>query len=175
MSKRSASFGLVVSALILATVDSTAGTCQPVSGKITNNFASETSTLGVIEMNYGTQGQKLKCALSGQERTSVPGAIDFIHSISCSDAIKARAYDEAGNVPVHSSIVLHTTGTVSPPQLPTQLFTFKETSTPILTAPARGLFAGVTGGLIEVDGAVYKGTDGPYGSIDMSFKGEVCY
>lgn len=183
MLKCSLSRALTVSALALGAVGATAGTpgtCVPVSGTIVNNFPSATATLGVVEMTYG-DSTKLKCALSGQA-TDGSSDINFVHTISCSDSIKERAYDSAGNlgyVPVHSSIVLRTTGSISPAQAPTQLFTFKETSTPLPGAPARGLFAGVTGGQIDVTGAVYTAPlPAPYGtpgSIDMTFKGKVCY
>jgi hypothetical protein len=158
----------------------TPGTCVPVSGTITNNFTASSGTLGVVEMTYG-RNTKLTCALSGQP-TEGPWDINFIHSISCSDTAKQRAYDAYGNlgaVPVHSSIVLRTIGSFYAPQAPTQLRTFKEVSTPLADAPALGLFAGVTGGRIEVAGAMYTAPlPAPYGTpgaIDMSFRGEVCY
>lgn len=183
MARRSVPRALTVAALAFGAISASAGTpgtCVPVSGTILNNFASATATLGVVEMTYGAS-TKLKCALSGQaiEGTS---DINFIHSISCSDSLKQRALDMNGNfgyVPVHSSIVLQTTGRVSAPNAPTQLFTFEEISKPLPDAPARGLFAGVTGGQIKVVGAVYTAPyPTPYGtpgSIDMTFKGEVCY
>lgn len=190
MQKCFASRALAVSALALAAAGTTAarpgtpapvpGTCVPVSGTITNNFTAASGTLGVVEMTYN-KNTKLTCALSGQP-TAGPWDINFIHAISCSDSIKQRAYDAFGNiraVPVHSSIVMHTTGTFFAPQEPTQLRTFKESSTPLPGAPALGLFAGVTGGQIEVAGAVYTAPlPAPYGTpgaIDMSFKGQVCY
>lgn len=105
----------------------------------------------------------------------VLGTINFIHSISCDDAISVPAGDGSGKIPVHSSIVLFTTGTISGPEKPTQEFTFTEVSVPILTAPARGLFFGVTGGQLQVEGAVHKSpAAGVPGSIDMKFSGEVC-
>lgn len=117
-----------------------------------------------------------------RQPTEGPWDINFIHSISCSDTAKQRAYDAYGNlgaVPVHSSIVLRTIGSFYAPQAPTQLRTFKEVSTPLADAPALGLFAGVTGGRIEVAGAMYTAPlPAPYGTpgaIDMSFRGEVCY
>jgi hypothetical protein len=79
--------------------------------------------------------------------------------MSCDDAIQAPIGDTGVAVPVHSSIVLDTTGTVLPPQLPTQLFTCQEVSVPILEAPARGFFEGVTRGQILVEGAFYVGPD----------------
>jgi len=127
-------------------------------------------------MNYGNK-TKLRCALSGQAAgQGVPGTINFIHTISCDDSIDVDA--GIGSVPVHSSIVLSTTGTIAAPQAPTQLFTFTETSVPKLDDPARGLFAGVVSGEIKVTGAVYAAPGLPYGtpgSIDMTFKGKVCY
>jgi hypothetical protein len=153
--------------------------CVPVSGKITNNFVTaEGLTLGVISMVYGAvnNGIRLKCALSGVPTTGT-SAINFIHSISCDDSIAVPAFDGSGMVPVHSSIVLYTTGDVSGPESPTQLFTFRETSIPIPGAPARGLFYGVNGGQIQVQGAVNKSpvAFAPEGSIDMKFSGQVCY
>jgi hypothetical protein len=153
--------------------------CVPVSGRITNNFASQNATLGVIAMAYGDKASaiKLKCAMSGAAQTGVAADIAFIHSITCDDAIDGQAFDGSGPVPVHSSIVLFSTGTIYPPQSPSQLFTFKEVSRPIPSVPARGLFQGVSSGEIQVDGTVYKGTDSsaPAGSIDMQFTGKVCY
>jgi hypothetical protein len=151
--------------------------CVPVSGRIVNNFSSAESTLGVVAMVYGTGKSelKLKCGLSGTA-TSGDYAINFVHQISCDDTIPVALQDGSGNVPVHSSIVLYTTGSVGAPQQPTQLFSFNEVSVPITTAPARGLFAGVSGGQILVEGAVYKAPDGVSpGSIDMKFAGQVCY
>lgn len=151
--------------------------CVPVQGKITNNFASESSTLGVVSMVYGERPHeiKLKCALSGTQQEG-PSAITFIHSLSCDDTYEMPVGDTGATVPVHSSIVLYTTGSVYPPQLPTQLLTFEEVSVPIPTAPARGLFEGVTGGQISVQGAVYVGPDGATpGSIDMKLSGNLCY
>lgn len=183
MPECSLSRALAVSALALGAVAATAderGACVPVSGTIVNNFPSANATLGVVEMTYGAR-TKLTCALSGQA-TEGSSDINFIHTISCSDAIKQRAYDWAGNlgsVPVYSSIVMRTTGSILPAQAPTQLFTFQETSTPLPDAPARGLFAGVTGGQIKVTGVVYTAPlPAPYGtpgSIEMSFRGKICY
>lgn len=183
MQKNFVSRVLAVSALAVGAVGATAGapgSCVPVSGKIVNNFASPTATMGVVEMTYGAS-TKLKCSLTGQAAAG-PADINFVHAISCSDSIKQRAYDYAGNlgyVPVHSSIVLSTTGTIAGPQAPTQLFTFTETSVPLTTDPARGLFANVKGGQINVTGAVYTAPyPVPYGtpgSIDMTFTGELCY
>lgn len=160
------------------------GSCVPVAGTITNNFTAASGTLGVVEMTYN-RNTRLTCALSGQpigQPTAAPSDINFIHSISCSDSTRQRAYDAFGNlgaVPVHSSIVLHTIGSFFAPEAPTQLRTFKEVSTPLADAPALGLFAGVTGGRIEVTGAVYTAPlPAPYGTpgaIDMSFRGQVCY
>lgn len=173
---------LALSALALVATGAVARNCVPVSGTILNNFASDTATLGVVDMNFGAN-TKLKCALSGQAAEgNSASTISFIHSISCSDSIKQRVLDAYGNfkfVPVHSSIVLYTTGEILPAQTSTQLFTFKESSTPLTNAPARGLFAGVTGGQIDVVGAVYRAPyPAPYGtpgSVDMTFKGKVCY
>lgn len=194
MQKCFAPRALAVSALALAAAGTIAarpgstvaapGTCVPVSGTITNNFTAASGTLGVVEMTYD-KNTRLTCALSGQpsgQPTTGPLDIDFIHTISCSDSSKQRAYDAFGNigaVPVHSMIVMHTTGSFFAPQAPTQLRTFKEISTPLPGAPALGLFAGVTGGQIEVTGAMYTAPlPTPYGTpgaIDMSFKGQVCY
>lgn len=185
---------LALSALALAAAAATAappsarapipGTCVPVSGTITNNFTAASGTLGVVEMTYN-RNTRLTCALSGQpngQPTAGSWDIDFIHTISCADSTKQRAYDAFGNigaVPVHSMIVMHTTGSFFAPQAPTQLRTFKEISTPLPGAPALGLFAGVTGGQIEVTGAIYTAPlPAPYGTpgaIDMNFKGQVCY
>lgn len=168
---------LVMSALILGMSSAAAReVCVPVSGTILNNFTSATSTLGVVSMIYGTDGIKLKCALSGAQQA---GAVDinYIHAISCEDSMSMPAVDRSGTVPVHSSIVLYTTGIVSGPALPTQLFTFNEVSVPIASAPATGLYFGATGGQIQVEGAVHKGACDPRqpGSIDMTFSGKVCY
>jgi hypothetical protein len=168
-----------LSALLAVAVDAHAGECVPISGKITNNFASAdgTQTLGVVAMVYGpkSNSHKLKCALHG---TAIPGTADinFVHSISCDDA--QEAVSPVGPVPVHSSIVLYTTGTVGPPAAPGQLFTFQETSVPLPGVPGRGLFDGVTAGQVQVTGAVYAApgdANSPTpGSIDMKFVGEVC-
>jgi hypothetical protein len=154
--------------------------CVPVQGKIVNNFGlSSASTIGVVSMVYGpkTGGVKLKCALNGTQTPGpTPADILFTHSISCDDAMSMPAADGSGDVPVHSSIVMSTIGNFLPPQSPTEVVRFREVSVPIAAAPKRGLFAGVTGGQIVVEGAVYKPTAGlPAGSIDMTFEGEVCY
>lgn len=186
MSKQATLSALAGTALILglagtASAQAPAPNCVPISGKIANNFAAAdgSATLGVVALEYGPKrgGIKMKCALSGVSAgVPVPGQISFIHSISCDDAISVPAGDGSGDVPVHSSIVLYTTGTIFPPESPTQEFTFQEFSVPILTAPARGLFYGVTGGQLQVTGAVYKSPVwGVPGSIDMKFSGEVCY
>lgn len=194
MQKGFASRALALSALALAAAAATAarpgrtiaapGSCVPVSGTITNNFTAASGTLGVVEMIYN-RNTRLTCALSGQpngQPATGSWDIDFIHTISCSDSTQQRAYDAFGNVgavPVHSMIVMHTTGMFAAPQAPTQLRTFTESSTPLPGAPALGLFAGVTGGQIEVTGAIYTAPlPAPYGTpgaIDMRFKGKVCY
>jgi hypothetical protein len=155
-----------------------AGSPVPISGKIKNNFATAdgTQTLGVVAMVYGpkSNAQKLKCALHG---VAVGGSADinFLHSISCDDTIDTPILGAGPTVPVHSSIVLLTTGYVYPPQTPTQVFTFQETSVPWAGAPGRGLFAGVTEGQVDVTGAVYAAPDGASpGSIDMKFSGYLC-
>jgi len=155
-----------------------AGSPVPVSGTITNNFATvdRTQTLGVVDMLYGSKNikQKLKCALHGAA-VDGPADINFLHSISCDDTIDTPILGAGPTVPVHSSIVLMTTGYVYPPQTPTQLFTFQETSVPWAGAPGRGLFAGVTEGQVNVTGAVYAAPDGASpGSIDMQFSGYLC-
>lgn len=183
MSKQFASAAVAVGALILGLAGSAIAqeTCVPVAGKIVNNFAAAdgSATLGVVALEYGPKKKvvKLKCALSGVSAGApLPGEINFIHSISCDDEIPVPAGDGSGTVPVHSSIVLYTTGTTGYPEKPTQLFTFSEVSVPYPGAPARGLFYGVTGGQLQVEGAVYKSPVASVpGSIDMKFKGEVCY
>ena len=85
-------------------------------------------------------------------------------------------FDGSGDVPVHSSIVLDTVGNVLPPQKADELFRFTETSAPIVGVGARGLFVGVIGGQLSVEGVVYKSpVAGIPGSIDMNFSGQVCY
>lgn len=183
MSRLAASSALATGALILGLTSAAVAQerCVPVKGKIVNNFAAAdgSATLGVVALEYGEKKKalKLKCALSGVSAGQPqPGVINFIHSISCDDAIPVPAGDGSGVIPVHSSIVLYTTGTIAAPATPTQEFTFTEVSVPILDAPARGLFYGVTGGQLQVEGAVYKSpVVGVPGSIDMKFKGEVCY
>lgn len=177
MLRNSVSSSIAVIALALGAANASADDCVPVQGKITNNFASESSTLGVVAMVYGARPDeiKLRCALSGIQQQ---GSLDvtFIHSLSCDDSYQMAVGQTGATVPVHSSIVLYTTGTVYPPQLPTQLFTFKEVSVPVPGAPARGLFEGVVRGQILIDGAVYISPDGATpGSIDMKFSGKVCY
>ena len=181
MMKRSA-VALAIGTFLLGQVGSTfaAVHCVPVQGKITNNFIAADATLGVVAMEYGTKRDaiKLKCALVGAGQTVTPPAdIHFIHTISCDDRlITLRSFDGSGDVPVHSSIVLETTGNVLPPATPGELFRFSETSVPIAGVGARGLFFGVTGGQIVVDGVVYKGpVEGVPGPIDMSFNGEACF
>lgn len=182
MSRQAASSALAMGALIFGLVNAATAqeTCVPVAGTIVNNFAAPDGsvTLGVVSLKYGPQkglpARNLKCALSGQA-TDGPEEINFIHSISCDDAISMPAGDGSGAVPVHSSIVLFTTGSTANPQTPTQLFTFTERSTPIPDT-ARGLFFGATpSSFIEVTGAVYKSpVDGVPGSIDMKFSGQIC-
>lgn len=179
MPRKSASnfFALIALAVCSATAAADEAVCVPVSGKIVNNATSATSTLGVVAMVYGKRPNevKLKCALSGAAQAAPPN-IAFIHTISCDDSLQMPLGDTGATVPVHSSIVLYTTGTVLPPRLPTQLFTFQEVSVPILEAPARGRFEGVTGGQILVEGAFYISPDGVTpGSIDMEFSGNICY
>jgi hypothetical protein len=192
MLKSATSSALAMGALVLGLVNAAAAqTCVPVQGKILNNFAAEdgSATQGVVAMEYGPKGNaiKLKCALVGQAYgPPSAGFISFIHSISCDDAISVPAGDGFSSVPVHSSIVLFTSGTTSPAADPTGpiLFTFVEKSVPLVGAPARGLFLGVdedpTKSWINVQGAVYKA---PYldqignavpGSIDMKFTGQFC-
>jgi hypothetical protein len=155
-----------------------AGLCVPLQGKITNNFISGNSTLGVVALEYGFKRSslKLKCALVGTGQEAAPGTIHFIHTISCEDKlISLPAYDGSGEVPIHSSIVLDTVGTLLPPGDDNELFRFRETSVPT-SVGARGLFFGVTGGQLTVDGIVYKSpVEGIPGSIDMSFSGQACY
>jgi hypothetical protein len=155
-------------------------TCVPVQGKITNNFIAADATLGVVAMEYGAKHNaiKLKCALAGAgQQVTPPADVHFIHTISCDDKlISVPAFDGSGEVPVHSSIVLDTTGNVLPPVSATELFRFTETSVPIVGVGARGLFYGVTGGQINVQGIVYKSSmPGVPGPIDMTFSGEACY
>ncbi len=154
--------------------------CVPVQGKITNNFIADGNTLGVVAMEYGAKGSaiKLKCALVGVPQPATPPSdIHLIHSISCDDSlISLPTFDDARDVPIHSSIVLDTTGNVLPARTALELFRFRETSVPILGAPARGLFFGVSGGHLLVEGIVYKGpVAGIPGSIDMKFSGEACF
>jgi len=154
------------------------GSPVSISGKITNNFATAdgSQTLGVVAMVYGDKksGQKLKCALHGVGFEG-PADINFLHSISCDDTIDTPILGAGPTVPVHSSIVLVTTGYVYPPETATQAFTFAETSVPWAGAPGRGLFAGVTEGQVDVTGAVYVAPDGASpGSIDMKFSGYLC-
>jgi hypothetical protein len=153
--------------------------CVPIKGKVVNNVATASGgTLGVVSAVYGlgSGALKLKCALMGESQGAEPPAIDFVHSISCEDAIAVPVADGSGSVPVHSSIVLATSGSFYPPQTPTQLLTFKEQSVPLTLVPFRGVFADVTGGQIEVEGAVNKSPAGAAvpGSIDMKFSGQLC-
>jgi hypothetical protein len=180
MTKRSAV--VVATCLLLGTSigpASAAGLCVPLQGKITNNFISEDSTLGVVALEYGFKRSSLKlnCALVGAAQEAAPGQIRFIHTISCDDKlITLPAYDGSGEVPIHSSIVLDTTGNILPPRRANELFRFQETSVPIVGVGARGLFFGVTGGQLSVEGIVYKSpVEGIPGSIDMSFSGQACY
>ena len=152
--------------------------CVPVQGKITNNFIAAGNTLGVVAMEYGAKNSaaKFKCALVGVPQPATPPAVHFIHSISCDDVISIPAGDGSGDVPVHSSIVMETNGTMLPPQTPLELFRFQERSVPIVGSGARGRFHGVIGGQLLVEGIVYKSpVDGVPGSIDMKFTGEACY
>jgi hypothetical protein len=181
MSKRPLSVAVLAASLLVGVAHSGASVaqCVPVQGKITNNFIAGGGTLGVVAMVYGPQSRsiKLKCAMVGvAQQVATPSDVHFIHSISCDDAIPLPAYDGAGVVPVHSSIVLNSTGIMLPPQNDLQLFTFRETSVPIVGVGARGLFFGVTGGQLLVEGAVYKSpVEGVPGSIEMKFAGEACY
>ena len=174
---RNLSSVLLLCGLLVQGAASAGATCFPVQGKITNNFAaSDDSTLGVVAMVYGSGPGtvKLKCALSGASQPSAPGTFSFVHSISFDDEQPAFS-DEGHPITVHSSIVLFTTGTNAPPATDSQLFTFREVSTPLLAYPARGLFSGVTGGSINGEGGVYKSQlPGVPGSIDMKFTGEIC-
>ena len=181
MMKRSAA-AVAIGVLIVgqASPALAASDCIPVQGKITNNFIAANSTLGVVAMEFGPKRDaiKLKCALVGVGQPSAsPTDIHFIHTISCDDnAITVPAFDGSGDVPVHSSIVLETTGGILPPVMANELFRFRETSVPIVGAGARGLFAGVTGGQIVVDGVVYKGpVAGVPGPLDMTFSGQTCF
>jgi len=191
MSKQVVSLALVTGMLVLGLANgAVANTCVPVKGKIFNNFAAAdgSATLGVVAMEFGPKGSaiKLKCALVGQQDRRYPPdprSINFIHSISCDDAISAPAGDGSGAIPVHSSIVLETHGfTLGPTDPVTQLFTFNEESVPLVGAPSRGLFFGVDPytSKIFVEGVVYKAPylnpDGSlaYGSIDMKFSGQFC-
>jgi hypothetical protein len=175
------SIGLAASLIVATPLHAAfASTCVPVQGKITNNFVSDSSTLGVVAMEYGTKSSaiKLKCALVGvQQPATAPADIHFIHTISCDDSlISLPAFDHSGDVPIHSSIVLDTTGNVLPPQRDNELFRFKETSVPIVGVGARGVFYGVSGGQLLVDGVVYKSPlEGIPGSIDMKFSGQACF
>lgn len=181
MMKRSA-VALAISSLLIGHVNPAiaATTCVPVQGKVNNNFIAADSTLGVVAMEFGSKGSalKLKCALVGAGQQVIPPAdIHFIHTISCDDKlISLPAFDGSGEVPVHSSIVLETVGNVLPAVGPTELFRFRERSVPIVGVGARGLFYGVTGGQIDVEGVVYKSPlAGVPGSIDMTFSGQTCF
>jgi hypothetical protein len=189
MSRQAVSAALATGALTIGLASTAAAsTCVPVQGKILNNFAAADGsvTLGVVAMEFGRKGHaiKLKCALFGQSLGEPqPATINFIHSISCDDAVSAPAGDGSGAVPVHSSIVLHTRGYKLPPTDPvTQLFSFKEESVPYVGAPSRGLFFGVDPNTskVVVEGVVYKAPylnpDGSVaaGSIDMRFSGQFC-
>jgi len=173
----------VTAALLLAVPTGSAfaaDSCVPLQGKISNNAVSAQNTLGVVALEYGPKqgGLKLKCALTGAAQQATPPAdMHFIHTISCDDkVISVPTYDNSGDVPVHSSIVLDTVGNVLAPLKADELFRFTETSAPIVGVGARGLFFGVTGGQLSVQGIVYKSpVPGVPGSIDMTFSGQVCY
>ena len=174
---------VVATALLLAVPTESAfaaGSCVPLQGKITNNAISAENTLGVVALEYGSKpgALKLKCALVGAaQQAAPPSDMHFIHTISCDDkVISVPTFDGSGDVPVHSSIVLDTVGNVLPPQKADELFRFTETSAPIVGVGARGLFVGVIGGQLSVEGVVYKSpVAGIPGSIDMNFSGQVCY
>jgi hypothetical protein len=166
-----------IAVLTLAFSASVFADCVPVQGKITNNAIAQGTTLGVVALVYGSKNHavKLKCALVGVDQGASFPQLHFIHSISCDDVESEPAYDESGNVPVHSRIVLNTDGQAGPPQSNTQLFTFSESSVPI--GGGLGLFEGATGGQLDIRGAVYKSPidASQIGSIDMTFQGNVCY
>lgn len=140
--------------------------CVPVQGKITNTFIADGGTLGVVALAYGPKKEvKLKCGLVGQPQTLPPGVdIAFIHIISCDDTIATPLG------PLHSSIWMYTTGTLT--GVAGQGVTFEEVSIPLPGGPPpTGIFAGATGdSRLFVEGAVYPQT----GAIDMQFEGQVC-
>jgi hypothetical protein len=151
--------------------------CEPVSGKIVNNFVAQdgSGTLGVVAMVYGAKAKgngednavKLKCGLMGKSQSANPASIEFIHTISCDDSIPTPVG------PLHSAIWLHTVGTFGPPEDGTQVATFQEESTvlpePFGPAPT-GIFHGATASSrISVKGVVYR-----TGAIDMKFEGQIC-
>ena len=151
--------------------------CDPVKGKIFNNFIAQdgSQTLGVVTLRYGKNvgddkdddAISLKCALVGRSLSANPGSIAFIHTISCEDTIPTPMG------PLHSNIFLHTLGRFGPPENASQVATFEETSV-LLPEPSgpppTGIFQGATSNSgIHVKGAVYR-----TGAIDMKFEGQIC-
>ncbi|HEU4922462.1 MAG TPA: hypothetical protein VFT23_05260 [Burkholderiales bacterium] len=137
-----------------------------VKGKIVNNLHTPLAfhTMGVASVVFNKDSKviKLKCALVGTPvvppNPQDPTSVAFIHTISCDDEISSQWG------PIHSKLQFNTLGTVNP-----ATGSFTETSAPI-AGSGTGLFEGVTGGLLTINGQIY-----PTGAIDMTFSGQACY
>lgn len=156
------------------------GDVAPVWGKIENNFqpTGNFSTLGVVRLR-GQLG-KMKCGIVGEAAPSnIPpeqGGLGFVHTISCDDDIWVNT--STGHQKIHSQLTFDTQGQIDAqlcdPTDPNkgvhgEFIEYSVPKTMFGQSSGRGVFAGVTEGLL-----VIKGELTCLGTIDMRFKGYVC-
>jgi len=148
-----------------AITNALASDCLPAKGKITNNIQPGQDTLGVVAFTLGNQ--KLKCALAGEFQSEVPGQVNYRHTIVCDD--KASPDEAQAQLTFNTYFVNKTeTGACEFPIFGENSFSFEEISFPD-PITARGAFAGVDGGTLNIWGD-YNCS----GGIVMKFEGEIC-
>ena len=162
---------LVTAVLAIAcTGQATANSCpvgtsaRAVEGKIFDQLTI-TGTLGVVHLQVGEK-TKVKCGMAGSGGVGPYGAILYEHSLVCDDSVQSANGDS-----IHSQITLNTTGTSALQACGSQpgfQGTFREVSVPE-PASGRGMFHGVQGGRIVIDGTINCGQ-----AINAKFSGYFC-